>query len=119
VYNHSDNNYLTNVQIPDPVSGKLDKYQKVRRFNDGYNALMGDIELGFSDKKWTKKFMLGITASQNRKEIQQGNNMTKPCGEVFTTDKVLIPYLKYEKDSFLLKRLNLSMYVNSSSRYKF
>ncbi len=112
VYNHSDNNYLTNVQIPDPVSGKLDKYQKVRRFNDGYNALMGDIELGFSDKKWTKKFMLGITASQNRKEIQQGNNMTKPCGEVFTTDKVLIPYLKYEKDSFLLKRLNLSMYVN-------
>ena len=56
------------------ISGAIDKDNKLRvkRFNDTYHneAIIG--KLGFIDKKWADRLMLGFTYSNMYKDIQTG-----------------------------------------------
>jgi len=108
--NYADNNYLIDVKIPDPVTGKVGEYEKIRRFHDGYRSQAMQLETGFLNKKFADKIMVGVIFSGNYKEIQNGLNMTQVAGQVFTRDKVMIPVFKYQKSDIILKGLSLNSY---------
>ena len=63
--NYSDNDYYINASVEDFTTGAIDKDNKLRvkRFNDTYHneAIIG--KLGFIDKKWADRLMLGFTYS--------------------------------------------------------
>ncbi len=108
-FNYSDNNYSVEVQIPDPESGKLGDPEEIERFHDRYQSQSVQLELGVKDKPFADRLFLGVTASGNYKEIQNGSNMTRVVGEAYNTDKVLIPTLKYQKDDLLTSGLSIRL----------
>jgi hypothetical protein len=112
LFNYADNNYLTRVQVANPLTGKIDQYEEVERFHDGYQSRTAAVEIGLIDKQWADHIDVGFIASDNYKEVQQGYNMTKPAGEVFTSDQVYIPSVRYAKNDFIFNRLAVNAYVN-------
>lgn len=77
---NSDNDY--------EIWGKFSKYiepngvvrrnYRTKRFFDGYRALSGRFEFGFTDVKWADAFFLGYNISDSHKEIQHGQTMGTP-----------------------------------------
>ncbi len=110
-FNYSDNSYKVQVEVPDPVSGKVGEPVSVERFHDGYQSQTVQVEAGVENKKFADQLFVGVLASGNYKEIQTGSNMTKVVGEAFTTDRALIPTLKYMKNDVFTD--GLSVRVNA------
>ncbi len=108
-FNYSDNNYKVEVSVPDPVSGKYGDPEELERFHDAYRSQTIQLEAGFENKKFADQLLFGLIASGNHKEIQVGSNMNKPIGEAYTTDKAIIPTLKYKKQNFLTNGLTFTM----------
>ncbi len=125
-FNYSDNNYRIDASLTDKTTGKIGPVQQLKRFNDGYLSASVMVEGGVVNKRWADKLLIGFIGSGNRKEIQQGANMTKVAGEVFRTDKSFTPTIKYQKSSLFTENLTLklaaiytynqSMIVDTSSR---
>ena len=117
-FNYADNNYFVDVKIPDPQTGKIGESERVRKFHDGYQSQGAQVETGFINKKFADRLLIGIIISSNRKEIQNGYNMTQVAGSVYNTDKVIIPTVKYQKKDLFFKGLQLnsfSIYNNGQS----
>lgn len=125
-FNYSDNTYKIDAQVTDKSSGKQGSVQPYRRFNDGYISGSVMLEGGVVNKRWADKLLVGIIGSGNRKEIQQGANMTKVAGHVFRTDKSFTPTFKYQKNNLFTENLtfrvaaiysyNESLTADTSSR---
>ena len=125
-FNYSDNTYKIDAQLTNKTTGKQGPVQEFKRFNDGYLSASVMVEGGVLNKKWADKLLIGLIGSGNRKEIQQGANMTKVAGEVFRTDRSFTPTLKYQKNNLFTENLTLklaavythnqSMTVDTSSR---
>ena len=115
-YNYSDNDYWINAQVPNPNTGKIGEPVRVQRFHDTYQSATAQLEFGVREKKYADFFLLGLIFSTNYKEVQQGANMTKVAGEIFTTEKVFIPTLKYKKENLFIKGLTLNAYASYNFR---
>ncbi|MDE6756848.1 MAG: carboxypeptidase-like regulatory domain-containing protein, partial [Muribaculaceae bacterium] len=72
--NYSDNNYWVDTPVEDFETGAINRKKKVhvQRFNDTYHneAVVG--KLGFVNKSWADRMLLGFTYSHMYKEIQTG-----------------------------------------------
>ncbi|MCG8574824.1 MAG: TonB-dependent receptor [Flavobacteriales bacterium] len=115
-FNYSDNDYEIEVEIADLETGAYGEPEKVKRFHDAYQSQMAQLEVGFINKKFADRIFLGLVASGNYKEIQNGSNMTQVAGEIFTEDKVLMPTFKYQKRDLFTKGLDLSVFANYNIR---
>lgn len=111
-FNHSDNNYKINVKVAALVTGTFAPEAEYRHFHDQYQSATAMIEAGVTGKKYADRLLFGVIVSGNEKEIQQGSNMQKVAGEALSKNKTLIPTLKYQKDNFLVKKLNLNFYTS-------
>lgn len=116
-YNYSDNYYDMTLSVASIENGgKYGSPEKIRRFHDAYESQTAQIEVGVMDKKFADKFLVGLIASGNYKELQTGHNMNIVIGEAFEEDKVFIPTLKYQKSNFLIKGLSVSVFANYNIR---
>lgn len=107
-YNYSDNNFKIQTYLFDKKTGKKDDFiTEVERFNDAYKSATGNIEFGIVKKKFADRLMIGLIASTQYKEIQNGANMNIVAGEVHTTERSFIPTIKYEKNNLFIKNLSL------------
>ncbi|HRG88033.1 MAG TPA: carboxypeptidase-like regulatory domain-containing protein [Chitinophagales bacterium] len=108
-FNYSDNTYKIDAQLTDRATGKIGPVQQLKRFNDGYLSASVMVEGGVVNKRWADKLLIGFIGSGNRKEIQQGANMTKVAGEVFRTDRSYTPTIKYQKSNLFTENLTLKL----------
>ena len=106
------NNYKVEVEIPDQTTGVFSAPKDVERFHDAYRSQTVQVEAGVVDKKYADQLFLGLIASSNYKEVQTGYKMNFVAGEVYKTDKVLIPTIKYQKYDLFTKGLYASLYAN-------
>ncbi len=125
-FNHSDNNYmmysdttygvrLTKVQRdPETNDYRAVGIDQARRFHDRYQSGMGEIEAGFEHVKWADWFTVGLTYSQNMKQIQTGASINTVRGGFWTENRYLMPTIKYRKENFLIKGLYANLYANYS-----
>ncbi len=111
-YNYSANNYEVELRVVNPETGTYGQPEKIRRFHDAYNSRMLQLESGFMHRSWADMLLVGITLSDNYNQLQHGVSMDRPYGQVFREDQVLSPYLKYKKDDFLWKGLDIKGYLS-------
>ncbi len=111
-FNYSDNDYkMYNMEVPKPDgTGRLDTVN-VNRFHDAYQSQTAQIEIGIIDKPYADRLFIGLIASGNKKEVQNGYNMQNVYGQVRTTNQIFIPTLKYKKSDLLIRGLDLSGYA--------
>lgn len=110
--NYSDNDYKVDVDVADLETGEYFPDQEVRRFNDEYHneTFIGNI--GVVNKSYADRLLLGITLGQNYREIQTGARQVSVYGERHSRGNILMPSLKYQKDDFFIKGLDLNLNAN-------
>ncbi len=97
--NYSDNDYYVDAPVKDFETGRLDtdKKERVKRFNDTYHneAIIG--KLGFVNRKWADRLLLGFTYSNMYQDIQTGVRQNTVYGEKHRKGHSLMPSLEYNK----------------------
>jgi outer membrane receptor protein involved in Fe transport len=120
-YNFSDNNYYmrnnpkANVKLQVIEDGKFVVKDKLRRFHDGFESYMGQVEVGISNKKWADVFVLGLTHTNTFNERQTGATQDKVIGEMTNKSHNTVPSLRYRKDDLIIKGLALRAFANFSN----
>ncbi len=107
--NYSKNDYMMKgVEVWDE---EADDYVKAnrRRFHDDYLSLIGQMEVGFTDKWWADEFFLNASYNKVNKEIQTGQIQTKVVGEAERRTKAWSIGVNYQKQHFLLKNLTANL----------
>lgn len=111
-YNYSDNSYKVwgqNVYVVDATSTK--KYVTARRFHDGYLAYGLGAQAGITGKAWADELLLGVMASQTKRDIQTGATMEVVYGARRTEYDSRIGTLQYKKNNLLVRGLDLSTFL--------
>ncbi len=117
--NYSDNNYWVDSPVEDFETGAIDTklLEHVRRFNDTYHneAVIGKI--GFVNKAWADRLLVGFTYSHMYKEVQTGVRQKIVFGQKHRHGHSLMPSLEYSKHNLLVKGLDVAANVNYTRDY--
>lgn len=120
-YNFSDNDYYmynnpkANALLRVVENGMFVTKDKLRRFHDGYESFMGQVESGVSNKSWADVLVVGLTYTSNYKERQTGATQEKVIGAMNNKGHNLIPSIRYRKENLFFKGLSASVFANFSA----
>lgn len=106
--NYSKNNYkVKNVEVWNEEKGKY-VYEERRRFHDDYFSLMGQVEVGVTNKKWADAFFVTASYSKTDKELQTGSIQTVVYGEAKRQSDSRNISATYKKRNFLVDQLDVN-----------
>ncbi|MFW6371937.1 MAG: carboxypeptidase-like regulatory domain-containing protein, partial [Bacteroidota bacterium] len=107
-YLKSNNNYPVNIEVSDPVTGRV-KTDEVERFHDKFSVISGKAKIGWQNKKRNNLIYTSFQLNMTDKEIQHGILMENPAGEAFVHANTFQNRIVYQKDSLLSGRLVLDI----------
>ena len=106
---YSKNNYMMkNVEVWDEESRTYVERDR-RRFHDDYFSLLGQIEVGVTDKWWADAFFITASYNKVKKDVQTGQIQTKVVGMAERESDAWSLSAQYQKHSFLLENLNANL----------
>lgn len=126
-FNHSDNDYTMysnskyDISLKEAVKSidengnpqwKMVETNKAKRFYDGYTSGMGKLEVGFENRKWADRLLVGLSYSQNKNELQLGSTVNSVYGGRWSENDYLMPSLQYKKDSLFFPNLFAEVYTS-------
>ena len=107
--NYSKNDYLMkDVEVWDEEAG-LYLPRERRRFHDDYFSLLGQLEVGVSDKPWADNCFVTLTYNKVDKELQTNQVQNYVIGMADNRSSAWSVALRYQKRDFLMKKLNASL----------
>ncbi|WP_299776702.1 TonB-dependent receptor [uncultured Formosa sp.] len=111
-YNYSDNDYkVSGRSVVVTGLGGVQTPITARRFNDAYKSLGGMLQLGYTDVKWADQFFVGLTGSDDYKEVQHGAFMTiTPYKDRFLESDALLGSLTYQKKDLFTEGLDVNVH---------
>ncbi|MDF0707843.1 TonB-dependent receptor [Flagellimonas okinawensis] len=111
-HNYSDNDYeVSGRSVVVTGIGGVQTPITAKRFNDAYRSTGGMVQIGYTDVKWADQFFVGITGSDDYKEVQHGAFMTiTPYKDRFMESDALLANLTYQKRDLFTKGLDLSIH---------
>lgn len=114
--NYSDNDYHVDSPVEDFATGTLNrkKPEHVKRFNDTYHNEAVIAKVGFVNKPWADRLLLGLNYSHMYKEIQTGVRQEIVYGQKHRHGHTLMPSLEYAKRNLLTRGLDVSLNANYS-----
>lgn len=112
--NYSDNDYSVDTPVEDFVTGGLNrkKLEHVRRFNDTYHNEAVIAKVGFVNKPWADRLLVGLNYSHMYKEIQTGVRQEIVYGQKHRHGHTLIPSFEYGKRNLFTEGLDVSVTAN-------
>ena len=111
--NYSDNSYKVRSQVLRDNGQYTREAELVKRFHDNYHneAIVGKI--GFTAKPWADRFYLGLTLSQQFKEIQNSaTDIRFVYGARENSGKGILPSLEYYKRNLFVDGLTVRVTGN-------
>lgn len=110
-HNYSDNDYeVSGRSVVTTGLGGVQTPITAKRFNDAYRSTGGMAQIGYTDVKWADQFFVGVTGSDDYKEVQHGAFMTiTPYYGRFLESDALLGTLNYQKKDLLTKGLDLTV----------
>ncbi|AHW60398.1 TonB-dependent receptor [Draconibacterium orientale] len=110
-HNYSDNDYkVSGRSVVVTGLGGVQTPVTARRFNDAYRSTGGMVQIGFIDVKWADQFFVGVTGSDDYKEIQHGAFLTiTPYKDRFMESDALLANLSYQKTDLFIRGLDLNV----------
>ena len=104
--NYSKNDYMMKgVEVWDEASRKY-LPQDRRRFHDDYLSILGQVEVGVTDKSWADEFFVSASYQQVKKDLQTGQVQTRVIGMADRESKSWSVGARYQKRHFLLDDLS-------------
>jgi len=110
-HNYSDNDYkVSGRSVVVTGLGGVQTPITAKRFNDAYRSTGGMAQIGYTDVKWADQFFIGITGSDDYKEVQHGAFMTiTPYKDRFLESNALLGSLNYQKKDLFTKGLDVTI----------
>ncbi len=110
-HNHSDNDYkVSGRSVVVTGLGGVQTPIIAKRFNDAYKSTGGMAQIGYANVKWADQFLVGVTASDDYKEVQHGAFMTiTPYKGRFLESDALLANLSYQKKNLFTKGLDVNI----------
>lgn len=110
-HNYSDNDYkISGRSIVVTGLGGVQTPITARRFNDAYRSTGGMAQIGYTDVKWADRFFIGITSSNDYKEVQHGAFVTiTPYKDRFLESDALLASLNYKKKDLFIKGMDVNV----------
>ena len=106
--NYSDNSYkVKNVEVWNEDKGKYVNESR-RRFHDDYFSLLGQLELGVTNRRWADSFFVLGSYSKVDKELQTGSIQTIVYGEAKRQSDSKSLSATYSKRNFIVNKLRLN-----------
>jgi len=107
--NYSKNDYMMkDVEVWDEAAGRYLPKER-RRFHDDYFSLLGQVEAGFSNKRWADECFVTLSYNKVSKDLQTSQVQNHVIGQANRQSNAWSIGLRYQKQDFLLKRLNASL----------
>ena len=104
--NYSKNDYkVKNVEVWNEEKGKY-VYEERKRFHDDYFSLLGQLEVGVTNKKWADALWVTASYSKTDKELQTGSIQSIVYGEAERKSDSKNISATYRKRNFLLEHLD-------------
>lgn len=94
-YNHSDNNYKVDVEIPNSFGNP--EPATVRRFHDRFSNYLLNLYAGVFDKPYADQLMISARYSGLNDDIQHNAIMAQPYGETTYQESTLGFSVEYQK----------------------
>ncbi|HWO09805.1 MAG TPA: TonB-dependent siderophore myxochelin receptor MxcH, partial [Polyangiaceae bacterium] len=113
-YDHSDNDYLVDVRVPNEL-GQLEP-ARVRRFHDGYTGGGALVEAGWIDRPWARRLSLRLYATDFDKDIQHNADMSTPYGAVTQGQTAFGGHLRYDQPNLTSSGLGTSLVLGYGLR---
>ena len=112
--NYSDNNYWIDSPVEDFATGAINrkKLEHVQRFNDTYHNEAVIAKVGFVNKSWADRLLVGFNYSHMYKEVQTGVRQEIVYGQKHRHGFTLMPSLEYGKRNLFVKGLDVSLNAN-------
>ena len=111
-YNYSKNDYMMrDVELWDEAERKY-LPQDRRRFHDGYNAILAQVEVGVSHTSWADNFFLTASYNHTHKDIQTGQMQNKVVGMADRSGNATSLAATYQKRHFLSDRFDVKAYLS-------
>ncbi|WP_282144058.1 TonB-dependent receptor [Cellulophaga baltica] len=110
-HNYSDNDYKVSGRSV-LVTGLGGEQTPItaRRFNDAYRSTGGMVHFGYTNVSWADQFFIGLTGSDDYKEVQHGAFMTiTPYKDRFLESDALLANLSYQKKNIFTKGLDVTI----------
>ena len=110
-HNYSDNDYkVSGRSVVTTGLGGVQTPITARRFNDAYRSTGGRAEIGYTNVSWADQFLIGVTGSDDYKEVQHGAFMTiTPYKDRFLESDALLGSIKYQKKDLFTKGLDVNI----------
>lgn len=110
-HNYSDNDYkISGRSVVVTGLGGVQTPITARRFNDAYRSTGGMAQIGYTDVKWADRFFVGVTGSNDYKEVQHGAFVTiTPYKDRFLESDALLASLNYKKKDLFIKGLDVNV----------
>lgn len=110
-HNYSDNDYkVSGRSVVVTGLGGVQTPITAKRFNDAYRSTGGIAQVGYTDVKWADQFFIGITGSDDYKEVQHGAFMTiTPYKDRFLESDALLSSINYQKKNLFTKGLDVNI----------
>ncbi len=106
--NYSKNDYtMKDVEVWNEDERKYVEVNR-KRFHDGYLSLLGQVEAGFTGKRWADECFISGSFSKVNKELQTGSIQSKVYGMAERHMKAWNVSARYRKHDFLLKGMELN-----------
>ncbi len=112
--NYSDNDYYVDTPVEDFSTGSINRKQieHVKRFNDTYHNEAVVAKIGFVNKSWADRLMVGFNYSRMYKEVQTGVRQMIVYGQKHRHGYTLMPSIEYGKRNLFVKGLDISLNAN-------
>lgn len=115
--NYSKNDYtMKEVEVWDEESREY-ILQNRKRFHDDYFSLLGQIEIGVTQKPWADALFVSASYSQVDKELQTGSVQTKVYGMAERQSHAWNLSARYQKRDFLWDGLQLNASLSHTWDY--
>ena len=110
-HNYSDNDYkVSGRSVVVTGLGGVQTPIIARRFNDAYRSTGGMVQIGYTDVNWADQFFIGVTGSDDYKEVQHGAFMTiTPYKDRFLESDALLGSINYQKKNIFTKGLDVNI----------
>ncbi len=117
--NYSDNNYYVDAPVENFVNGTIDesKLFHVKRFNDTYHNEAVIAKVGFVNKSWADRLLVGFNYSHMYKEVQTGVRQDIVYGAKHRHGHSLMPSIEYGKHNLFVKGLDVAFNANFNRDY--
>ena len=115
--NYSKNDYLMKeVDVFEEAAGRYLPNER-RRFHDDYFSLLGQLEVGFSDKWWADDCYVTLSYNKVNKDIQTNQVQNHVIGMADRQSDSWSVGLRYQKRDFLFRKLSASLSLSHTWDY--